>query len=90
MIRRLLAGLMTAGFVAIAAGPFGCKPPEAPKPPDGVPEKKGGNCCFRDDRVTPTYCKGQDHCCNGDYDLDACESRGGLWFDSTEGCRGAC
>jgi hypothetical protein len=94
MIRRILAMLSIAATIGIASGPLGCdllKPPEPPKPPDGLPPpEKGGNCCFRDDRVAPTMCKGRDRCCNGDFDLGACESKGGVWFHTSEGCRGAC
>jgi hypothetical protein len=86
MMRRVLALLLTAGFVAVAWGPLGCEPPKAP----ALPEKKGGNCCFRDDRIAPSYCGGRANCCNGDFAVSDCEQRGGLWFASAEGCAGAC
>jgi hypothetical protein len=103
-MRRIAALFFLAGS-AVIASPLGCappgppeppplpnppKPPEAPKPPDAIPEIKGGGCCFRNTGTAAKICPGQAHCCSGDFALDACESGGGLWFSTSEGCRGAC
>jgi hypothetical protein len=70
---------------------------EAPdlKAPDvslELPEDPPANrtCCFRNAGAVAKVCAGKARCCTGLYERGVCEDAGGLWFNSAEGCAGAC
>ena len=65
------------------------KPPEAPKLQSPVDPQNAGNCCFRNTQAVDR-CNGANRCCSADFELDACEAKGGFWFYDTADCAGAC
>lgn len=67
------------------------KPPDAPEPPKSPYEiPKDGNCCMRNTEAVSTVCRGAARCCTDKYERSDCEDAGGLWFNTPEGCGGAC
>jgi len=66
--------------------------PEAPSTPKvDVPDgEKGAVCCLRSGKAEQ-YCGGDaKRCCSGRFERDSCEDVGGFWFNSLQGCFGAC
>lgn len=61
--------------------------PELPaKPPDAA-----GNCCIRKGNLLKKECGAAVSCCiEKPEDSGECEEVDGLWFNSKEGCAGAC
>ncbi|HTN90319.1 MAG TPA: hypothetical protein VL242_41875 [Sorangium sp.] len=56
-----------------------------------VPEDpESRRCCFRSGESVAKVCESEERCCTGKYDRSACEDSGGLWFNSADGCAGAC
>jgi hypothetical protein len=65
------------------------KPPEAPKLQNPIDPMNAGNCCFRNVQAVDR-CNGANRCCSAEFELDACEAKGGFWFYDTADCAGAC
>lgn len=76
---------------------------EVPKPPDApdiklpeapkvdAPDPEGGACCLRSGENISKACGyGVKRCCTGRMERDECESAGGLWFHTVQGCAGSC
>ncbi|AUX27236.1 hypothetical protein SOCEGT47_078190 [Sorangium cellulosum] len=60
-------------------------------PAAAVPDPpENRNCCFRSGEGAAKVCESEERCCTGKYDRSACEDAGGLWFNSADGCAGAC
>ncbi|XYH97453.1 hypothetical protein ACMHYB_58490 [Sorangium sp. So ce1128] len=56
-----------------------------------VPEDpESRRCCFRSGESVAKVCESKERCCTGKYDRSVCEDSGGLWFNSADGCAGAC
>lgn len=64
--------------------------PEGPELPAKPPEAEG-NCCIRKGNLLKKECEGAVSCCIAKpEDSGECEEVEGLWFNSKEGCAGAC
>ncbi len=64
--------------------------PEGPELPAKPPEA-AGNCCIRKGNLLKSECEGAVSCCiEKPEDSGECEKVDGLWFNSKEGCAGAC
>lgn len=85
--RRTLALALSALALVVLAG-AGCEAPKPPEAPGGPPPP--GNCCMRNAEPAERTCGPVEGCCRGGLDRDECEAKKGLWFHSTEGCKGAC
>ena len=64
--------------------------PAAPEDPAAPEPPESRKCCFRSGESVAKVCESQERCCSGRYDRSACEDSGGLWFQSADGCAGAC
>ncbi|CAN98683.1 putative secreted protein [Sorangium cellulosum So ce56] len=64
--------------------------PAAPEDPAAPETPESRKCCFRSGEGAAKVCESQERCCSGRYDRSACEDSGGLWFNSADGCAGAC
>jgi hypothetical protein len=63
--------------------------PDAPDSPlPDPPENR--TCCFRGGDGAAKGCESRARCCSGRYSRNECEDAGGLWFNSADGCAGAC
>ncbi|AGP41813.1 hypothetical protein [Sorangium cellulosum] len=65
--------------------------PAAPQDPTAAPEPpESRKCCFRSGESVAKVCESKERCCSGRYERSECEDSGGLWFQSADGCAGAC
>ena len=83
---RALGRWVCCAAVLLLLGAASCES----KPPETPGEVPPGNCCMRNAEPSEQVCGARVECCRGGLDRDECEAKQGIWFHSTEGCRGAC